>query len=307
MFKVYKEMFTNLRDMQDRLWQESSSGFPDFSFPSHLETWQRQTLEGMSLWAEKSVNQSLNLQQEWLEQWVARADSKKLKPKFLAELNTEARESIQSWLETQKQLWDQWMLFVNNSAGAESFPDLETWNETIQKSFQDQMDVLRNWSELGDFKKLSVKESEKLIDQITKSMRTCIEMQEQLWSQWFKGVSAIENPWVSKGAKSSENAPARQAKKANPKKTADSVKSTTPETKPAPRKQSAQAKDDLKQITGIGPVLEKKLNSEGITTLDQVAKLSTADIARLEELLRFPGRIKRDKWIAQAKKLNSKK
>ena len=72
--------------------------------------------------------------------------------------------------------------------------------------------------------------------------------------------------------------------------------------------QLPEAKDDLKQISGIGPGLEKKLNREGILTLDQLAKLSDEDIAHLEEsIIRFPGRIKREKWVEQAKKLSSNK
>ncbi len=82
MFKIYKEMFKNLRDMQDQLWKESTKSFPDLAYPRHLNTWQLQTLEEMSTWAERAVSQSLELQQKWLEQWSGRADSKKLKPKF---------------------------------------------------------------------------------------------------------------------------------------------------------------------------------------------------------------------------------
>ncbi len=63
-------------------------------------------------------------------------------------------------------------------------------------------------------------------------------------------------------------------------------------------------KDDLKLISGIGPVLEGKLNSAGINTYQQIAVLADDEIERLEsEVIHFSGRIHRDNWIGQAKTL----
>lgn len=67
-------------------------------------------------------------------------------------------------------------------------------------------------------------------------------------------------------------------------------------------------KDDLQMISGIGPVLEGKLNADGICTYRQIAVLTDADIDRLEsEVINFSGRIRRDDWIGQAKELHAKK
>jgi NADH-quinone oxidoreductase subunit E len=65
----------------------------------------------------------------------------------------------------------------------------------------------------------------------------------------------------------------------------------------------AGEKDDLKLISGVGPVLEGKLNAIGITTWAQVSALDDADIRKLEDHLSFPGRVARDRWIDQAKAL----
>ncbi|MFK7792945.1 MAG: 50S ribosomal protein L21 [Devosiaceae bacterium] len=62
----------------------------------------------------------------------------------------------------------------------------------------------------------------------------------------------------------------------------------------------AGAADDLKKISGVGPVLEKKLNALGITTFAQVAAFSPADIAMVDDALSFKGRIERDNWLEQA-------
>ena len=62
--------------------------------------------------------------------------------------------------------------------------------------------------------------------------------------------------------------------------------------------------DNLKLISGIGPRLEKKLRDAGITSYSQIAALTPAEIANLEEnVVRFAGRIKRDNWISQAQHL----
>lgn len=58
--------------------------------------------------------------------------------------------------------------------------------------------------------------------------------------------------------------------------------------------------DDLKKISGVGPVLEQKLNALGITTFAQVAAFSAEDIAKVDDALSFKGRIERDGWLEQA-------
>lgn len=65
---------------------------------------------------------------------------------------------------------------------------------------------------------------------------------------------------------------------------------------------AAGASDDLKQISGVGPALEKKLHALGVTSLKQVAEFTAADIERVDAELNFKGRIEREDWIGQAKK-----
>ncbi|MCB9993874.1 MAG: NADH-quinone oxidoreductase subunit NuoE [Hyphomicrobiaceae bacterium] len=63
------------------------------------------------------------------------------------------------------------------------------------------------------------------------------------------------------------------------------------------------APDDLKLISGVGPVLERKLNDFGVTRFDQIAAFKKADITALDDGLSFKGRIERDEWVKQAKAL----
>lgn len=66
--------------------------------------------------------------------------------------------------------------------------------------------------------------------------------------------------------------------------------------------------DDLKLISGIGPVLEGKLVGAGICSYRQIAALTDADIEQIEsEVIRSSGRVRRDDWIGQARMLYLKK
>lgn len=72
-------------------------------------------------------------------------------------------------------------------------------------------------------------------------------------------------------------------------------------------KQSTEAPerpaDDLKLISGVGPKLEGLLNGLGIKHFSQIAAFTENDIAEVNEKLSFTGRIERENWIEQAKKL----
>jgi predicted flap endonuclease-1-like 5' DNA nuclease len=60
--------------------------------------------------------------------------------------------------------------------------------------------------------------------------------------------------------------------------------------------------DNLKEIEGIGPAMEKLVNELGFFHFDQIASWSDADVAVVDgEMKSFKGRITRDRWVAQAK------
>lgn len=60
--------------------------------------------------------------------------------------------------------------------------------------------------------------------------------------------------------------------------------------------------DNLKEIEGIGPAMEKLVNELGFFHFDQIANWSEADVAVVDgEMKSFKGRITRDKWVAQAR------
>lgn len=84
-----------------------------------------------------------------------------------------------------------------------------------------------------------------------------------------------------------------------PKRT---VKARAPK-QAASRPVRKKAIEDLKQISGVGPKLEKVLNAKGVTRVSQIAGWSEEDVASFDAALGLDGRIGRDDWVGQAKKL----
>lgn len=139
---------------------------------------------------------------------------------------------------------------------------------------------------------------------------------------------AIEAPAAAepeKGAPAVKAEDTKEKEKPAPKKKAEAKKEETKEAD-KPKKKAATAEksdqkadgftklkkpegepDDLKLISGVGPVLEKKLNEFGIYHYRQIAALKKAEIAEIDEALNFKGRIERDDWLKQAKALQKEK
>lgn len=141
-----------------------------------------------------------------------------------------------------------------------------------------------------------------------------------------KPVSEAEPAAPKKPAKKPAKAPAKAQKAPATKKAATTAtksaatakRSRRPATKKsapasskastdgAPEKLAAPrggSKDDLKKISGIGPKIESTLNELGVYHFDQVAAWDRKTVNWVDENLSFKGRIDREKWVAQAKKL----
>ncbi|RWL51266.1 proton-conducting membrane transporter, partial [Mesorhizobium sp.] len=108
---------------------------------------------------------------------------------------------------------------------------------------------------------------------------------------------APAKPAAAKKPAATKTAAAKPAAKpAAPKKAAPAKKAAAPK--------AARGKaDSLRRLIGIGPVNEKLLKGQGVTTYAQIAAWTDADVKRIEEVLNFDGRIAREKWIEQAKLL----
>ncbi len=130
----------------------------------------------------------------------------------------------------------------------------------------------------------------------------------------------LVTPWLGGGARTAPAAaPVAEAPKPAPAaeapKPVEAPKAPEPApVEPAEPTEAAKPKgltearggqaDDLKKIKGVGPKLEKLLNSMGFYHFDQVAAWTSAEIAWVDDNLEgFKGRVTRDNWVEQAKTL----
>lgn len=71
---------------------------------------------------------------------------------------------------------------------------------------------------------------------------------------------------------------------------------------PKPKKASGKA-DDLKRIDGIGPKVEQVLKGRGITRFQDLAEMEETALSALDKELGLDGRVLRDDWAGQARRL----
>ena len=82
--------------------------------------------------------------------------------------------------------------------------------------------------------------------------------------------------------------------------TSEDASSVVPERLEGPR---GGEKDNLTRIKGIGLKIEETLNSQGIYHFDQIANWTEENIKWVDDNVAFPGRVKREQWVEQAKLL----
>lgn len=98
-----------------------------------------------------------------------------------------------------------------------------------------------------------------------------------------------------------KKAPAAK-KAAAPKKAEPAPAKETAPKAAAPKAAAPKAtgSDDLTKIKGLGKVFAEKLNAEGVTSFAQIAAMSDADVAAMEEKLGATGKFANNDWVAQA-------
>lgn len=114
------------------------------------------------------------------------------------------------------------------------------------------------------------------------------------------------SPDRRKGSKSKAK-PKKQQKKKKPAEKAKSEGSPVDERLGVVYDSPPSDRDDLTQISGVGPKLAEKLNSVGIYKFNQIANWNDENIEAFDEKLSIKGRVEKDDWIATAKKLAEEK
>ena len=84
-------------------------------------------------------------------------------------------------------------------------------------------------------------------------------------------------------------------------------KAAAPKVEAAPKAEAAPAAmldaSNLSLISGVGPVIEKKLRAAGITSWNDIAAWDGAAIAKWDAELKLGGRATKEEWVDQANEL----
>jgi predicted flap endonuclease-1-like 5' DNA nuclease len=220
---------------------------------------------------------------------------------------TQNEDIFKAWAESQKHLWEK---FTSVLPAGQPPPDMEAWRRTylqnlslweatVKQTLTSEAALLEQWAKNFAQDKTTANPLGGLSRQVEGAMRHWLRSQAQIWDDCFallRGGKAGRQPdaadspdpedaWEEPAAADATDIPAEPALAAAPAQSEPSF-----------------PKDDLQAINGIGPMLEKKLNAQGIVSYRQIAALSDEDIAHLEStVIRFAGRIRRDRWMEQAK------
>ena len=138
---------------------------------------------------------------------------------------------------------------------------------------------------------------------------TLPNMPAELPETQLQPLGGVNEKVVKAKTTKSEKKAASEAVSAKPE--APAAKELPPETDDMKRPEAVVAPvageaDDLKVISGVGTVLEKKLNSLGIYHYHQIASWGEKEMAWIDTYLSFKGRVAREGWIPQAKELAEK-
>ncbi len=97
----------------------------------------------------------------------------------------------------------------------------------------------------------------------------------------------------------------KEKKKENTEKKNEVKKAAKSDETPKKTTKKAIDLNDLKLLSGVGPAMEKKLNAEGVTSIEQIAQMSKEQIAELDAKIGIKGKIE-DTWQKEANELINK-
>lgn len=142
---------------------------------------------------------------------------------------------------------------------------------------------------------------------VSKGISSLPNMPAELPETQLQPLGGVNEKVVKAKTAKAEKKAADAAVKAKPAAKAELPPETDDQKRPEALTAPDDAgKDDLKVISGVGPVLEGKLNSLGIFHFHQIASWGEKEMAWIDDYLSFKGRVARENWIPQAKVLAEK-
>ena len=157
------------------------------------------------------------------------------------------------------------------------------------------------------------KQAQELESQLERA-RTRIESLEELARSVQASVESVDEEVLADGLDAS-NEPHDDTSAHTAPELQDQIHVTDDDDKPLVElealdnyAESGDETDDLKQIKGVGPAIERTLNDLGIFYFNQIAEMSEYEIDRVAQQLKgFRSRIYREDWPGQARDLQYQK
>lgn len=222
-------------------------------------------------------------------------------------------EIFKTWTEAQRRLWQSLSAAlpfqpsqIVTTAWREAYAqNLARWETAVQRSLEQETAWVEEWvRRVATTHGGGTPEMMALwTRQMEEVLQRWLHSQTQWWHDYFAllrrsggGLSetAADRPDMS-------TAPPEVATASDPTPAGLPPEAAAPSPAPDLAPAAVGAPDDLKGIKGIGPILEQKLHACGVHSLRDLALLDEAKIAQIEAAIGFPGRIRREDWIGQAK------
>ena len=277
---IHEDILKTWTDAQKRLWESLCSAVP-LQPPMGVEAWRETYLQNLASW-EAAVQQSLEQEAAWVEEWVRRVAQEKGTPEMMASWVRQMEEVLQRWIQTQNQWWNEYFALLRRggfSAPGQSGPK----SASTAKVTAPVVESVPTPAPLA---------AAVTIETVAPESPITVEL-----------PVAVESPLVEPAPPStpepSPAAPVVEAAAPIAEAAAPIAEAAAPVAEAAAP--PAGPPDDLKLINGIGPALEKKLKACGVIGFRDLATLSDADIERIEAIIKFAGRIRREDWIGQAR------
>jgi predicted flap endonuclease-1-like 5' DNA nuclease len=220
-------------------------------------------------------------------------------------------EIFKTLTEAHKRLWEGFFAVLPHMQGAESknlwleayARNLSSWEDAVKQTLKTESTWMAQLTEQLASKQGMPESMSGWMQQFNEVMHHWVETQNQLWDDCFRMLrsdNAIQE-LVEQETQSETAVPAEQPETVSRSVETEVILHAEPSI-------PGEREDDLKTISGLGPALEKRLNTYGINTYRQLATLSEEEIRHIEKsVIKLSGRIHRDQWIEQAKQQHFRK
>jgi hypothetical protein len=114
----------------------------------------------------------------------------------MMEATKQAEDLFKTWTEAQTRMWNDWLKALQG-VGQPQFSQVwertvDAWDQSIQKTLDEQMDWTRRWSESFTTSKGTSKEMVDWAKQGQDMLIRWIETQKLLWTNWFGIVKKLD-------------------------------------------------------------------------------------------------------------------